>query len=334
LSRSSVSTFATELFDPNRLIYDSEHGVDFSLGFGPPIRLNVCTITPRDTEALRSYQRYDSKDTLHVQDSLPISLNLFSVESHAAELDAWLDGIIDSKSGLLEYVDLMLLLQKEHFSAQILRTLVSWYITSKNKVRPSSRRLKISRFCVLYMSRVIDINYYIQLSESARQLFRAALKLLITTTLLSRVPRVTFLPESLLDYFSAQSSHTATKLPTDAPKLLTRQIKASVYHLQQGLLCALFSHFSCAMKLAAEVKVAVALLVAHVLELVRNASRGFAKFAGTINSKVVVKDRDVTEFETNMQIQVFEGVRVSILDATGRIGGLGQMLRDPGTFSI
>lgn len=77
-----------------------------------------------------------------MQESLPIALNLFSVESHAEELDAWLDGIIDSDSGLPEYVSLMMLRQKEDHYSQLLEALIAWYMTSKDKVRSSSHRLE------------------------------------------------------------------------------------------------------------------------------------------------------------------------------------------------
>jgi hypothetical protein len=69
-----------------------------------------------------------------VQDSLPIALNLFSIELQAEELDTWLNRIVSSKSGLFEYVDLMLRRHIGETSAQILKTLVSWYLVSKNEV--------------------------------------------------------------------------------------------------------------------------------------------------------------------------------------------------------
>ena len=124
----------TELYAPRDLVYNHEYTVRFSLGFGPLMDLDVCTFTPRDKKALRSYQKHDGETELDVQESLPIALNLFSVESHAEELDAWLDGIIDSKSGLPEYVALMMILQKHHQLSQILKALIFWYIGSKNNV--------------------------------------------------------------------------------------------------------------------------------------------------------------------------------------------------------
>lgn len=165
---------------------------------------------------------------------------------------------------------------------------------------------------------------------------RPALKLLITTTLLSLVPKVTDLTESLFDNlpYSQSPAQTATGLSTDAPRLLTRQIKASVYHLQQRCLYALFCHFTYVIKLDADVKIAIAFLVAHVLDLVRNAGREFAKYSREFNSTVVVNNHDVTEYEMNMQTQLFERVWASVLDASGKMGGLAERLRNLGTFSL
>jgi hypothetical protein len=94
----------------------------------------VCTFTPKDKKALRSYQKHDGEAELDIQESLPIALNLFSVESYAEELDVWLDGIIDSEFGLPEYVALMILRQKDHQLSQVLKTLILWYTGSRNDV--------------------------------------------------------------------------------------------------------------------------------------------------------------------------------------------------------
>jgi hypothetical protein len=91
----------------------------------------VCVFKPRDHKTICSYQKQQGKDKLDIQDSLPITVNLFSVELQAAELDTWLDQIVGSKSRLSEYVDLMLRRQKGQQSPQILKSLVSWYLTSK-----------------------------------------------------------------------------------------------------------------------------------------------------------------------------------------------------------
>jgi hypothetical protein len=180
----------------------------------------------------------------------------------------------------------------------------------------------------------VDVNCPIQLLKPARQILRAALKLLITTTLLSLVPKVTKLPEPLLSYLSSQYPHFAIHISTGAPKLLTRQIKASIYHLQRVLLCHLFHHFGRATELNAEVKVAVAIIVAYVLDLLRHDGRQFAKYSQSINSTVDVKEQEVVEYETNMQTQLFDRVRASILDAAEKTGLLGEKLRNLGKFPL
>jgi len=134
LTRSSVSTLTTELYAPKDLVYNCEHIIGFSLGFGPPIDLNVCTFTPRNKTALCSYQKQDGKSQLDVQESLPIVLSLFSIESQAEELDAWLNETIDSEFRLSEYVALVMLQQKDHDFSQALKALISWYIASKKNV--------------------------------------------------------------------------------------------------------------------------------------------------------------------------------------------------------
>jgi hypothetical protein len=110
-------------------------------------------------------------------------------------------------------------------------------------------------------------------------------------------------------------------------------MKASIYHLQRDLLCHLFHHFGCATELAAEVKVAVAIIVAFVLDLLRHDGRQFAKYSRTINSTVDVKERDVERYETNIQTQLFERIRASILDTAERTGALGEKLRKLGKLS-
>ena len=134
LSRYSVSTLTTEIYAPEDLVYNYEHTIGFNLGFGPPLDLNVCTFTPRDKKLLRSYQKCEGKAKLHVQESLPLVLNMFSIESQAEELDIWLDGIIDSECGLYEYVALIRVQQKDNYSSQVLKALISWYMASKNDV--------------------------------------------------------------------------------------------------------------------------------------------------------------------------------------------------------
>jgi hypothetical protein len=173
-----------------------------------------------------------------------------------------------------------------------------------------------------------------KLSEPSHQILRPALKLLITTTLLSLVPKVAELPESLFNSLSYLQSadQTAADLSTDAPRLLTRQIKAAIYYLQQHFLRALFCHFTYAMKLNSDVKIAVAFLVAHALDLVRKAGRQFAKYVRVFSSTVVVSKQEVTKYELHVQTQLFGRVRASLPDAEGRSGSLATILRTLGRF--
>jgi hypothetical protein len=144
----------TELYAPKDFVYNHEYTIGFNLGFGPLINLDVCTFTPKDKKALRNYQKYDGEAELCMQESLPIALNLFSVESYAEELDVWLDGILDSESGLPEYVAFMIRRQKNHQLSQVLKTLILWYIGSRNDV---SLHLLVFIPCgnpLLYVSRI------------------------------------------------------------------------------------------------------------------------------------------------------------------------------------
>lgn len=170
-------------------------------------------------------------------------------------------------------------------------------------------------------ARSIDVDRDIQLSGLSHEILRSALKLLITTTLLSLVTQVTNVPESLLNYLSSHYP-THAGLSTTAPRLLTRQIKASLYYLQQHFLLAVFSHFIHPIKLPADVKIAVAFLVAYVLDLVRNAGRGFAEHSRTFNPNLDVSPQAVMEYETIMQEQLFGTVQASVGGAVGRMSGL------------
>jgi hypothetical protein len=89
-----------------------------------------------------------------MQESLPIALNLFSVESHAEELDVWLDEILDSESGLPEYVAFMTLRQKDHQLSLVLKTLILWYIGSRNDVSLYLLVFTPCRNPLLYVSRI------------------------------------------------------------------------------------------------------------------------------------------------------------------------------------
>jgi hypothetical protein len=133
---------------------------------------------------------------------------------------------------------------------------------------------------------------------------------------------------------SSQYPHATKHISTDSPKLLTRQIKASIHHLQRDLLCHLFHHFDCATELAADVKVAVAIIVAFVLDLLRYDGRQFAKYSRLINSTVDVKEEEVVKYEADMQTRAFDRVRASILDPAPRTGALGEKLRKLGKFSL
>jgi hypothetical protein len=120
----------------------------------------------------------------------------------------------------------------------------------------------------------------------------------------------------------------------DAPRLLTRQIKASIYYLQQHFLSALFTHFTYATKLKPDTKIAVAFLVAYVLDLLRKDGRQFAKYLRTFNPTMIVTNQDITEYETNMQNALFERVRASISGAVGKTGALVEGFRSIGRFSF
>lgn len=296
LTSSSLGAFSAQIA-PNGLNSNFEHNIDVSLGFGPTIKYIVCGFNPRHKEDLRSYRKLREK--LIVEESLPIAVDLFDVAFHAGEIDVWLDSIINSPSLLQEYVDLMHRKKKGDRSVYILGCIVEWYLACKN-----------------------------DLSNPASRTSRAALKLLMTTTLLTFVPRVKKMPEPLTHYLSPQPAtiDSADFSPLQ-PKLLTRQIKASIHYLQRDLLHTLFFYLACTLNLSAQVKIAIALLVAFVLELAQRAGRQFAKYASTIHQNIEVKPEDITKYETNMQTQVFDRVRASISGLAAEIGHLGDILR-------
>lgn len=154
------------------------------------------------------------------------------------------------------------------------------------------------------------------------------------------VPRVTSLPSSLSAYLSLHSSCAGgSPVPSRvAPKLLTRQIKASTYHLQQKLLQALFSHFLNANERIAQVRLSVALIVSFVLELVWHAGREFARYANTVNNSVSVEKQQVKDYERNIESVVFERIRASVYDSPGGaengIEELGDRLRSLSKYSF
>jgi len=316
----------TELYAPEGLAYESEHALTFDLGFGPPIPLDVCPFTPIDNTALRSYQKHEGKDTLVVQESLPIALNLFSLESHAEDLDIWLDKIIDSEYWLPQYVALMIDQEKDSHFSHALSALISWYMASEDQVRLSSP------FLMCQPSQT-DADCDTQLSEQEDQIVRPALKLLITTTLLSIPPKVADLPASLFDYLYSQSpAQDTTNLSLVAPRLLTRQTKASLYYLQEHFLRSIFYDFSYPMQLDADVQIALAFLVAYVLDLVRNAGREFASYSMEFKSSFPVTSRHVSEYEKNVETQLFEKVWARVASENGRVGRLAERWRNLGRF--
>lgn len=141
------------------------------------------------------------------------------------------------------------------------------------------------------------------------------------------MPKLDDIPEDLSRHLSPQPALDNTTLSPVAPKLLNRQIKASIHHLQHELLHALFDYLAYEMQLAAEVKVAIALLIAFVLDLAQRAGREFAKYASKINATVQVKQKDVTNYESTMRAQVFNRLRASVCDTVGELGQLGERLR-------
>jgi hypothetical protein len=145
LSPTSVSTFSAQLWGQNNPT--PEYPIDFSLGFGPHICLQVSPFAPRDRQSLRSFQKKEGDNKLDVKDSLPIALNFFSIESTAEMLDAWLDVIVDSRSELSEYTNFMMERYAGSLSATVLQSVISWFLRIRNKV--SSRLTVIIYFIIL-----------------------------------------------------------------------------------------------------------------------------------------------------------------------------------------
>lgn len=86
------------------------------------------------------------------------------------------------------------------------------------------------------------------------------------------------------------------------------------------------------MKLPADAKVAIAFLVAYVLDLVKIAGRKFAKYSAIFDPSLVVNEQDVVEYETIVQTHLFDRVGASVRDALGKVGGLAERLRSMSTF--
>jgi len=152
------------------------------------------------------------------------------------------------------------------------------------------------------------------------QTLRSAFKLALTTTLMGLVPRVTSL-SSLVSLFPRLSPDLSPALPPGnpslkAPKLLTRQLKASIFDLQLRLLYDVFSNIVTS-SLNAEVGLAVVLLVATVLESVRDAGRAFAKYVSKVKEEVVVEDWEVSKHENDVQRVIL----MSLSEVVGRCAG-------------
>jgi hypothetical protein len=304
LSATFVSALAVQICAPNSFIHTSEYLVDFSLGFGPYIRLEVSPFHPRDNKSLQSFQKRDGNRNLDVVNSLPIALNLFSRESTAEILNDWLDGIIDSPTELLLYANFMMNLHKRSLSAQVLQAVVSWFISSRKA----------------------------ELLEPERNTLRTVLKLLLSTSILILVPKITSLPPSLSDYLSQYSSYSsASSYSNIAPKLLTRQIKSSTYYLQEQLLRGLFSDLIDGNEMDSQVRLSVALIASFVLELVRSSGRDFAIYANKINQAVFVTEKQVKDYERSMESIIFDRIRSSVCGSLGSTdastGEFGRLLK-------
>ena len=163
-------------------------------------------------------------------------------------------------------------------------------------------------------------------SDEDRKAVQTALKFHICTTVLGAVPSLT--QESLtplLRSLSLPETRPAPEISLKAPKLLTRQIKASTFYVQQDLLLSIFETFQ---TLSPEVRLAVALLVASVLELVRKAGRAFAEHASTIAKDLRIEQSQVKGHEETVEREVFG--RVIRLGRVSESGNLVDRLRGLG----
>ncbi|RDW65165.1 hypothetical protein BP5796_09857 [Coleophoma crateriformis] len=310
LQQHRTASFASQIHAPEDIFYNTEYQVSFNLGLGPPVPIKVSPFIPRNQTDLRSFQKQVGKEELDVQDSLPISLHFFAVHSMAEKLNVWLDAMISSASDLSAYVKLVMDSQEVGAGAKALYSIVSWFTECKS-----------------------------QLSEKEQDTIRNAFKILITTTLLSLIPRLTNIPSPLQEHLSQTMpgcNTSISKLSPDAPKLLTRQIKSGFYHLQMQLLDPLFSQLERESDLVPDVRLATTILIAIALDMVRDAGRVFAKYASKINPEVVVTERHVGDYEEAVQISVLPQLQASVLyyGADGRKGTLGEILRNLETATI
>lgn len=132
---------SAELCAANSITHTLEDHINLSLGFGQHISLEVFAFVPKNKEALRSFRKRKGEDKLDVQNSLSIALDLFSIESMAETLDDWLNGIVDSRSDLTEYLNLMMERHKRNLSVEILQVVVSWFLETRSEVRFSFSQL-------------------------------------------------------------------------------------------------------------------------------------------------------------------------------------------------
>lgn len=81
----------------------------------------------------------------------------------------------------------------------------------------------------------------------------------------------------------------------------------------------------------AEVRLAVALIITHVLELVRDSSRGFARYSREIDDEVIVRRQDLIKYEADIENIIFERVQGSISKyRDGSMGVLREKLESLG----
>lgn len=82
------------------------------------------------------------------------------------------------------------------------------------------------------------------------------------------------------------------------------------------------------MHFSAQIKVAIAILISLVLDVLRAEIRQLGKSASTINQAIVAKPQDIAQYETNLEAHVFSRIQAVINDTAGEVGYLGDMLRD------
>jgi hypothetical protein len=298
LSRDAVIALTNDLGASS---LTGDHPIQYNFGFGPLLPLRISTFTPRSSAALRSFRKTPYSNTLISEESLPVGLDVFSLESSAGDINLWLENLLNSREHLKDYVHLFLRRQKRSHSAQMIEVLIAWYLDSWSHPR----------------------------SDEDRKAVRTALKFHICTTVLGAVPSLT--QESLtplLRSLSLPETRPAPEISLKAPKLLTRQIKASTFYVQQDLLLSLFETFQTLKSLSRDVRLAIALLVASVLELVRKAGRAFAEHASTIAKDLRIEQYQVKVHEETVEREIFG--RVSEVGRVSESGNLVDRLKGLG----